>query len=190
MVLGWQVNRQTNILPFMVLIKLISILCLSLVAAGVVFFVAARLGYFKGKPPSDLGISYGRLAAPSNTPNSVSSQTRLHPGHPQAAYAAVDPFTPAEGETGKAAFRRLVGLLAAQPGTVIIHDTDGYAQAEVTSEWLRFVDDVELWLDPATDLVHVRSASRVGRSDFGVNRARVDALRGAFRPRRGRTPQP
>jgi uncharacterized protein (DUF1499 family) len=71
-------------------------------------------------------------------------------------------------------------LLLQQTGARLTHQTDGYVRAEATTRWLRFVDDVELWLDPATGLVHVRSASRLGRKDFGVNRARVEALRAAF----------
>ena len=42
---------------------------------------------------------------------------------------------------------------------------------------MRFVDDVEFWADPSSGVVHVRSASRVGRKDFGVNRARVETIR-------------
>ena len=43
---------------------------------------------------------------------------------------------------------------------------------------MRFVDDVEFWYDPATQAIAVRSASRIGRKDFGVNRARIEAIRG------------
>jgi len=42
---------------------------------------------------------------------------------------------------------------------------------------LRFVDDVEFWFDPAANVVQVRSASRIGRKDFGVNRARIENIR-------------
>jgi uncharacterized protein (DUF1499 family) len=42
---------------------------------------------------------------------------------------------------------------------------------------MKFVDDLELWFDPVNQTVQVRSASRVGRKDFGVNRQRVEALR-------------
>ena len=42
---------------------------------------------------------------------------------------------------------------------------------------MRFVDDVELYYDEKAGLIHVRSASRLGRRDFGVNRKRVEALR-------------
>jgi len=45
------------------------------------------------------------------------------------------------------------------------------------------VDDVEFWLDPVGGVIHVRSASRVGQSDFGANRARIEALRAKFEPR-------
>ncbi|GAB2902908.1 hypothetical protein GCM10027046_35250 [Uliginosibacterium flavum] len=46
-----------------------------------------------------------------------------------------------------------------------------------TTPWLKFVDDLELWFDPAKQVVQVRSASRVGRKDFGINRQRVESLR-------------
>jgi uncharacterized protein (DUF1499 family) len=48
------------------------------------------------------------------------------------------------------------------------------------TRWLKFVDDTEFWLSPAESVIHVRSASRVGRKDFGVNRARVEAIRARF----------
>ena len=54
---------------------------------------------------------------------------------------------------------------------------DGYLYAQCTSRWMKFVDDLELWYDPVNQVVQVRSASRVGRKDFGVNRQRVERLR-------------
>lgn len=164
----------------MVFFKIFSYLALSMIALAAIVLAVGQLGFLQGAAPAQLGVQQGRLAAPSPTPNSVSSQADLYPDHPQAAYAVVEPFTPPAGETGRAALQRLAGLLAQQPGTRLTTQTDGYVRAEATTRWLRFVDDVELWLDPATDLVHVRSASRLGRKDFGVNRARVDHLRGAF----------
>ena len=61
--------------------------------------------------------------------------------------------------------------------TDVVTYSDRYLHAESTSLWMRFVDDLELLLDPATGRVDVRSASRVGYGDMGVNAARVEALR-------------
>lgn len=153
----------------------IGALCL---AAAVV--LAGQLGLLKGTAPAHLGVRDGRLAPPSPTPNSVSSQAGLYPAHPQSAYAAVEAFTPRPGESGTQAFQRLTGLLTQQTGTEVVTAANGYVHAEATTRWLQFVDDVELWLDPASDRIEVRSASRLGRKDFGVNRARVERLRQAF----------
>lgn len=61
--------------------------------------------------------------------------------------------------------------------TDVVTYSDRYLHAESTSLWMRYVDDLELLLDPATGRVDVRSASRVGYGDMGVNAARVQALR-------------
>ena len=51
---------------------------------------------------------------------------------------------------------------------------------ELQTKLLKFVDDFEVWFDPTAGVVQVRSASRIGRKDLGVNRARVEALRAAL----------
>ena len=60
--------------------------------------------------------------------------------------------------------------------TVIKAERD-YLYAEYRTRLLRYVDDVELYYDEKQGVVHVRSASRLGRRDFGVNRKRIEALR-------------
>ena len=55
-----------------------------------------------------------------------------------------------------------------------------YLYAQYTSRLMKFVDDVEFWFDPAAGVVQVRSASRLGEKDFGVNRARVESIRQAL----------
>lgn len=55
-----------------------------------------------------------------------------------------------------------------------------YLRAEATTRWLRFVDDVEWWRDDANDVIHVRSAGRRAKRDFGANRQRIEAWRAAF----------
>ncbi|HEX2483965.1 MAG TPA: DUF1499 domain-containing protein, partial [Myxococcota bacterium] len=79
-----------------------------------------------------------------------------------------------------AGVREAVGGL---PRTRIVDEAPGYLRAESRSRIFRFVDDLELELRSEARSVAVRSASRVGRSDFGVNRARVERLRAVLRER-------
>ena len=140
---------------------------------------AAQLGALEGQPPGDLGVNQGLLKAPSPTRNSVSSQTDRHPGHPQAAYARIDPlpFKPGGAEASldavAAALQRLGGVrnLSRQPG---------YLRAEARTPWLGFVDDLEFVADPARNVIDLRSASRLGSEDFGTNRQRIEALRSLY----------
>lgn len=71
-------------------------------------------------------------------------------------------------------------VVTAAPGARVVCATPEYLYAEFRSRIMRFVDDVEFALDATRGVFHVRSASRVGVRDFGVNRARVEALRGAL----------
>ena len=79
-----------------------------------------------------------------------------------------------------AAWSALRAAVAAMPRTVIVEERLGYLHAECTSRIFRFVDDLELRQSEAGDRADVRSASRVGRGDMGVNRDRVEALRAAL----------
>ncbi len=157
---------------------------LAVVAGGIALglalvLLAGQLGVFQGHPPADLGVRDGRLKAPSLTPNSVSSQARQHPGHPQQAYSDIAPLT-LRGEPPQA-MARLAQWLTGQPRWRVLVHEDRYLRAEAHTRWLRFVDDVEFWAQPGADpgwtTVHVRSASRLGRRDLGANRARIERLR-------------
>ena len=66
------------------------------------------------------------------------------------------------------------------PGARIVDARPDYLYAQLTTKWLRFVDDAEFWASAAEGVIHVRSASRVGRRDFGVNRRRVEAIRAEY----------
>lgn len=157
----------------MALLKWIVFALLALAIAAV---LAGQLGLLSGRTPDDLGVKDGRLKPPSATENSVSSQAALHPDHPMRAYAEIAAL-PLKGN-GPATMARLTELLQAMPGVTIVRNQgDGYLYAQCTSRWMKFVDDLELWFDPANKVVQVRSASRVGRKDFGVNRQRVEKLR-------------
>ncbi|MDQ7743745.1 DUF1499 domain-containing protein [Hydrogenophaga pseudoflava] len=148
----------------------------ALLALAVAAVLAGQLGLLGGRMPDDLGVKDGRLKPPSTTPNSVSSQAALHPDHPMRAYAEIAPL-PIQGD-GPSTLARLRQQLQAMPGVKIVRDNgDGYLYAQCTTRWMKFIDDIELWVDPVHHVVQVRSASRVGRKDFGVNRERVEALR-------------
>ena len=121
-----------------------------------------------GARPRDLRLIDGRLRPCPETPNCVSSEA----GTPEAKLVA--PF-PAPG--GHADLTRLAGVVSAWPRTVIITNDGGYMHAESTSLIWRFVDDLEFRFDSVASVIQVRSASRLGRSDLGVNRKRVEGLR-------------
>lgn len=152
---------------------------LGVAALPLVLLAAGQLGALRGSAPTDLGLREGKLKRPSATPNSVSSQAALWPGHPQLEYARIEPL-PA-GADGRATMRRLATLAAAMPGAKVVTARDDYLYVQFETRWLRFVDDAEFALledaGSAAGTIHVRSASRLGRKDFGVNRARVEALR-------------
>lgn len=156
-------------------LKLVVVLIIGLL---VMLWVAGQLGLLRGQPPAALGVRDGRLAPPSNTPNSVSSQASLYPGHPQQAYASIAPL--AYPGDAQAAMRRLATLLEATPGCVLVTRESGYLYAQCSTPRLKFTDDLEFALDAAAGVIHLRSASRLGARDFGVNRSRMQGLRARF----------
>jgi uncharacterized protein (DUF1499 family) len=145
--------------------------------AVVAVLLAARAGAFAGRAPDNLGVRDGKLKPPSKTPNSVSSQAGLWPDAPQLAYARIEPLA-LKGGDAKATIARIAAIVDELPGTRIVEQRDDYLYAQFTTALMRFVDDVEFWADPASGVVQVRSASRLGSKDFGVNRARIEAIRG------------
>lgn len=118
-----------------------------------------------------------RLAPCPRNPNCVSTQAPPGPQH-------MDPI-PYTGPLAEAR-ERLAKVLRNHPRTRIVREEPGYLKAECRSAFFRFVDDVELLLDDGAKRIHFRSASRVGRKDFGVNRKRMEEIRAAFlaEPRR------
>jgi uncharacterized protein (DUF1499 family) len=149
-----------------------------LLAAGL---AAGRLGLLHGSPPQDLGVRDGRLKPPATSPNSVSSQAALYPEHPLHLEAQIAPLR-YQGAPD-AAMARLKALVEASPGAHVEKAGPDYLYATFTTPLMQFVDDVEFWADPAGGVIQVRSASRIGYRDRGVNRARIDGLRGVFEPK-------
>jgi len=149
----------------------IALLALLAVAAG-------QFGFLQGTAPADLGVRNGRLKPPSATENSVTSQAALYPDHPQRFYSAVAPL-PVKGD-GAATMARIKAQVEAMAGAKVVKSAPDYLYAQFTTQWMKFVDDVEFWFDPANNVIQVRSASRLGSRDMGVNRKRVEAVRAAL----------
>tara|TARA_Y100001968_G_scaffold309182_1_gene328733 strand:+ start:1548 stop:1946 length:399 start_codon:yes stop_codon:yes gene_type:complete len=74
------------------------------------------------------------------------------------------------------AFTRAAKLIAETPRTKIIDQTDSYIHAEATTKWMHYVDDLEVKALERTSTLQVRSESRVGIGDNGVNKKRIDDL--------------
>lgn len=109
-----------------------------------------------------------QLAPCPSSPNCVSSQTK-------DADHFIAPFK-ILGDVEEA-WAALKTILAGQSRTVITNETGDTLHAEATSLVFRFVDDIDAILDADARMIHIRSASRIGYGDFGVNRKRVERLR-------------
>ena len=147
-------------------------LLLVLVVAGLALHVATATGdtVFSWKRPDYLGVKDGRLARPKSTPNCVSSQA-----DPSDAEHYIAPIAfKGDAAAAMSAVRKAV---EGMHDATVIRQEGGYLYAEFRTKVMRFVDDVEFFYDDKAGLIHVRSASRLGRRDFGVNRARVEAIR-------------
>ena len=114
------------------------------------------------------GLVDGSLAPCPGSPNCVNSEDG--PGQSAIAPLAFD------GEATPA-FHSLVAFLEEQPRVELVLQERDYAQFLFVSRILRFADDVELRLDRDAGVIHIRSASRFGFSDLGVNRERVEWIR-------------
>ena len=152
------------------------VIVLLVVAVGAIG--AGQAGLFRGTAPNDLGVRDGRLKPPSNTDNSVTSQAALYPDHPQRAYSDLAPL-PLRGD-GPATLAKIKAVVAAMDGAQVVKSDPDYLYAQYTTRLMKFVDDVEFWYDPTARVIQVRSASRVGKGDMGVNRKRIEAVRAAL----------
>jgi len=122
-----------------------------------------------GGKPGNLGVQGGRLTECPDSPNCVSSQA-VDEGHRIAPLVFSD--DPAS------AFARLKQTLVRRRDTTIIEERPGYLRVEFRTTL--FVDDGEFLLDGRQRLIQVRSASRLGYSDLGKNRNRLEEIRSQF----------
>ena len=117
---------------------------------------------FSWKRPDNLGVRDGRLAPCKPSPNCVSSQ---------AERSDLEHYIPPI----RGSISAVREAVKAMPRTTVVEQRENYLYAEFRTRLLRYVDDVELFFDGK--LLQVRSCSRLGRRDFGVNRRRVETLR-------------
>jgi uncharacterized protein (DUF1499 family) len=130
------------------------------------------LKLFVCQRPRKLGVKDGKfLAKIKSSPNNVSSQA--DPAKDPSHY--VEPLQFSSG-TPKDATQKLKSIIESMGGTQIIESTDDYLYAEFTTKLFGFVDDVEFYADKE-GVFQVRSSSRIGYGDGGVNRKRVESIR-------------
>ena len=144
----------------------------ALVVSTTLALLAGQLGWLEGPAPTDLGVTEGRLKPPARVPNSVSSQAD------PASKSYIEPLPSRFGDRdGSATLATLHTIVQAMPGAKVVKFDGPYLYVQFTSTWFRFVADTEFWFDANTSVVHVRSASRLGETDLGTNRARIEAIR-------------
>lgn len=131
--------------------------------------LATLLAACAGERPKNLGVTNGVLAACPTSPNCVSSFA-VEEKH------RIAPLAFSDDPVG--AFARLAQVLRARSDATISEERDGYLRVELRTTL--FVDDAEFLLDAEQNVIHLRSASRLGYSDLGKNRRRIEAIRTAF----------
>lgn len=140
---------------------------LYLIAALIVIFIAARFAVsWASQTPATAGISGEFLGPCPSTPNCVNSAA-TEPDHSIAA------LQPAPGMT----VQDIAATLETLPGVKLVTLEQNYLHATAQTRLWGFIDDVEILQIEGSDDLQIRSASRLGTSDLGANRKRVEALR-------------
>jgi len=138
---------------------------------GVCLFLFSTPHLILAGVPENLGLKNQLLSRCPRTPNCVSSQEKN-------SQHRIQPIT-FEGSLERAK-EKLYQVINSMRGTRIVTQDVVYWHVEFKTQLLRFIDDVELYFDGSQSLIHVRSASRQGYWDLGVNRRRVETIRSRF----------
>lgn len=145
------------------------LIALPLLAASILILTGCL-----SKPPKNLGIRDGRLSSCPDSPNCVST-TATDEEH------AIEPII--YSGTIEEAREKILEVVKQMERTTVITAEESYIHVEYRTKIMRYVDDVEFLIDDGTEgtkTIHFRSASRVGYSDMGVNRARMEEFRRLF----------
>lgn len=131
--------------------------------------LSAMMAGCSGTRPDNLGVKGGQLAVCPSSPNCISSQS----GRQDQLIAPLTLKAPADGE-----FQRLKSLLRLRQDVKVLEENEQYARVEFHTRL--FIDDGEFLLDRQRGVIHLRSASRIGYSDLGKNRSRMEEIRRMF----------
>ncbi len=151
-----------------VLLIFISLLLVAICSLGATVAFSGESKLFAGTRPTNLGVHSGQLASCPSTPNCVISQS------PDVKHT-IEPFT--YNSSPREALDKLKTVIQSFKQAKVITETENYLYAEFTIPIVGFVDDVEFLLDEDAKVIHLRSASRLGESDLGVNRKRIETIR-------------
>ncbi|BFM49266.1 DUF1499 domain-containing protein [Marinomonas sp. THO17] len=137
----------------------------------IVVLLAGFFGYVKlnSQMPEGLGVTNGQLKVCPESPNCVSTQA-----DPADQEHYVEPFV-YSGSRKDIQLR--VEALMLEQGAKMVKNTFGYVHFEVKSDIVGYIDDVEFYFPEGDSVVHIRSASRLGYSDFAINRDRVRQIK-------------
>jgi uncharacterized protein (DUF1499 family) len=151
--------------------KLLRVAAALVALIALIIAIGAPMGLFSGTRPDNLGVHDARLAPPKPTPNNVNSQVDKN--------ADSEHYIEPLRYTGDArrAWAALRQVIDGMPRVKVLKSEPDYLYAEFTTRLMRFVDDTEFYLDEKAGVIHVRSASRLGSGDFGVNRERIESIR-------------
>ena len=160
-------KKSSNLLQKMFNITIILFVVVAIVV-GINIATSGKLTLFAGTRPDNLGVYSGRLAPCPSSPNCVSSYSQdAEHGIPSLSYDS-------EPQTAIANLKQIIELM---PRTKVVKEDEDYLYTEFTSKIMGYVDDVEFYVDKEANAIQVRSASRLGESDLGVNRERVESIR-------------
>ena len=136
-----------------------------------IFYFWSAIAIAVSSCSGDLPANLGQFAPCPDKPNCVSTQANDEEhAIPSIAYSG----------SSQEAKTRLEKIIHSLPRTRVVVDKDDFIHVEFTSKIFRFVDDVEFYLAKEEGKIHFRSASRVGRSDLGVNRKRMEEISSRF----------
>lgn len=118
--------------------------------------------------PKNLGVQEGKLAEMPNSPNAVSSQTR-------EVDKRVEPLL-FKG-TLEESKKNIENIIKEFEGAKIITNEKNYIHVVFSTKIMKYKDDVEFFFDESSKIIEFRSASRIGKSDLGMNRKRYEAIK-------------
>lgn len=151
------------------LLKIVAVLCV----LGICWILWMRATGWGTTAKSSIDKTTGKFAPCPDSPNCVSTQAAAEDTeHAIAPIAFVGSL-----QESKA---RLLNILQTMPRTKILNDDGNYIQTEMSTALMGFVDDVEFFLDEPSQTIQFRSASRIGYGDMGMNRKRMEEIRGKF----------